>query len=62
MNLITGEERDRLMDMAQEIDRGGLGLTDWEVDFISNLLDEDPEFLTQGRADKIEEIYEERVP
>jgi len=49
-----------LTDTINEIDRDGLFLTDWEVDFIGDLIDRPRDFFTEDMENKILEIYNER--
>ena len=44
-----------------ETDRDGLFLTDWEVDFISDLINRPRTFFTEKQEAKILKIYNERV-
>lgn len=46
--------------MLKEIDEEGEGLTDWEIDFVSGLIDGGVTQFTRYQRDKIEEIHEER--
>lgn len=54
-------------DTLREIDEHGQGLTDWEVNFVDDLLKrrrvvESLGGLTAGQVKKIEQIYTDRVP
>ncbi len=54
---MTHEEITRIIN---EIDRDGLFLTDWEVDFISDLIDRPRSIFTVKQEAKILIIYNER--
>jgi len=43
------------------IDTFGKGLTEWEVKFIADLIDNPPEIYSPKRRKIIERIYEEKV-
>lgn len=53
------------LDLLEEIDEEGLGLSSWEIDFVESLLrriGEQPSIqLTPAQKDKIEDIHEKRV-
>jgi hypothetical protein len=49
-----------LTDILNEIDRDGLFLTDWEVDFIGDLIDRPRSSFSEKQEDKILKIYNER--
>ncbi len=48
-------------EMLFVIDDDGEKLTEWEVKFVSDLLDREPIYLSATERGKIEEIYVERV-
>jgi hypothetical protein len=52
---------EQLLDMLREIDRLGMDLTDWEVGFVSDLLDDGVERFTPRQAECIERIWLDRV-
>lgn len=47
--------------LVRAIDEDGKGLTDWEVNFISEMIDRDVRHFSSKQADKIRKIYDERV-
>jgi len=50
-----------LRDMVLEIDTKGIGLSDWEVEFIGDLVDKDIDRFSEKQEAQIRRIYEERV-
>lgn len=54
-------------DLLREVDELGVGLTPWEVGFVSDLIDRDSNAwdgvfaLTDAQREKLEEIHEARV-
>lgn len=55
--------RDReLQRMVEEIDRDGQNLTDWELEFIGDMIDSPPKVFSPNQARTIEQIHEERMP
>lgn len=49
------------LDLLREVDDMGVGLTEWEVKFIGDLIDRDVTSFTKDQADKILEIHQARV-
>ena len=47
--------------MVCEIDESGADLNDWELDFISSLIDDEVKVFSIRQAAKIEEIYAEKL-
>ena len=47
--------------IINEIDRDGLFLTDWEKDFIGDLIDRPRDKFSEKMVNKILSIYNERV-
>ena len=56
-----GVDHSRMLEMVQEIDDDGEGLTKWEIEFISGIIDNGQKFFSQKQADIIKRIYEDRV-
>lgn len=48
-------------EQAQAIDDDGEGLTPWEISFIAGVIDGEAKFISRKMADKIEQIYEDRL-
>lgn len=46
---------------VRRIDEEGEDLTEWEIDFISSLVDEPPENYSRKQKDKIEQLFKEKV-
>ena len=44
------------------IDDEGVGLTAWEINFIADMIDRSPEYLSAKQVAIIERIYDERCP
>lgn len=66
LHTLFGEEAmttAELLELALEIDDDGEGLTDWEADFLDQMIKrgEAGEDYTPIQADKIQEIHRERV-
>lgn len=55
------ENASETLGLLLDIDARGEDLTDWEIDFISKLIDSSTETFTQNQAAKIREIHERRV-
>lgn len=55
--------QEQLVSMADDIDQHGRGLTDWEAEFLDNMmrLIEDNHDLTQKQGLTLEGIYRDRV-
>lgn len=51
-----------LLDMVSEIDVCAENLTEWEVDFIAELIDNPPFYISQAQEFQIKRIYKERMP
>lgn len=51
-----------LVEMLLEIDENGEDLTDWEKEFVSNLVDEEVTWFTPKQERQIRRIHEEKVP
>jgi len=58
LNMIKFEELRRMVD---EIDEKGEDLTNWEVGFISDIIDRDIKKFSPKQCKYIKEIYEKRV-
>ncbi len=52
---------DYLREVLVEIDDHGKELTNWEIGFVSRLIDGEPDTFTPNETEKIQEIYMERV-
>ena len=46
--------------LVEHIDSFGKGLTDWEIKFIADLIDNPPETYSEGRIRVINRIYDEK--
>jgi len=46
--------------LVEHIDVFGVKLTDWEVGFISNLIDNPPETYSEKQIEIIDRIYDEK--
>lgn len=57
------QDREHLLGLLDDIDNDGHGVTDWEADFIDQMLKrmEAGEMPTQKQADTIRKIYSQRV-
>tara|TARA_Y100000589_G_scaffold255159_1_gene244124 strand:+ start:2251 stop:2427 length:177 start_codon:yes stop_codon:yes gene_type:complete len=51
----------QLYTLVREIDACGIDLTDWEIEFISNLIDKDIHTFTPKQAERIYKIEEDRM-
>jgi hypothetical protein len=54
-------DHDKLYTLVREIDACGIDLTDWEIEFISNLIDKDIHTFTSKQAERIYKIEEDRM-
>lgn len=55
------QQNKQLRDRVEEIDDSGKGLTDWEIEFIGRMIDEDVRRFTDKQAEVINRIYRDRV-
>ena len=54
------KEQDDARDLLEEIDSVGKDLTEWEVDFVADLIDNWQGDFEPRQIEKIQEIYEEQ--
>ena len=47
-------------DLVEHIDSFGKGLSQWEIEFIANLIDNPPERYSDRQVEVIERIYEQK--
>lgn len=50
-----------LRELLEDIDNRGEGLTDWEIGFVSNLIDHRAKRFTTSQARQIRRIHQDRV-
>jgi len=50
-----------LQEMVSEIDEEGVGLSDWEVEFIGGMVDEDRSVFSEAQETVIRRIHEEKL-
>lgn len=46
--------------LVEHIDSFGKGLSEWEVNFIANLMDNPPEIYSEKQVEIINRIYDEK--
>lgn len=46
--------------LVEHIDSFGHGLTEWEVNFISSLIDNPPKSYTEKQTEIVQRIYDEK--
>lgn len=52
--------KEEIEEMIFDIDNLGEDLTDWEIDFIADLIDNPPKEYSDGHIRKIKQIYNQR--
>lgn len=59
--MISDSQHEDVLMMLRELDDMEGDLTDWEMKFIADLIDREPDHFTERQAEKIRQIYEEKA-
>lgn len=59
--MLSQAENAKLRSMVDEIDEDGEDLSEWEVEFIANLIDNDVQSFTDKQAEIIRRIHKDRL-
>lgn len=62
MQQLTPEHNDEILNLLEEIDTEAADLTDWELEFVSDLIDRRVRTFTPKQAGLIRRIHRERMP
>lgn len=54
-------DHEEILELVQIIDREGEDLTEWEIEFIASIIDEDIQQFTRKQAAIVRRIHKERV-
>lgn len=52
---------EKIKERIKDVDENGEGLTEWEINFIAEMIDKPPTYFTEKQEDIINRIWEQKV-